>query len=410
MFESLFRWAFSLVGLGWILSFRDPVCVVMIGRVMLRFVTSKYKVNPNGILLWIFFSAIFLYSVIVSHSLLRTIYGTKALLGFIFGVTYSGCIVKHINAWRKIYFFIGIIVIVGLLWEKIFDLPWKGQSFSVGILGVEKSLGKDAQAYMVDVPRLHGFSSSANPAAVYAALAYILYSCSYKRWNAISFLLLIITYIAVVLTTIKSVLLALLIVNCCNIFRPIPWLWEKMVCFSTTIFVTLAIGMPALLSFGASRFPHFVLDMLDTHLASFSVRIIDTWPLVFLNHKSSFLGSGLGAVGGVQSLFDPWGYMRGGYCDNWFVFVFLTGGVFSVILMACALVQASRVKCSENRLIPTAALFISIYGTMEACLELPALNMLIGVLLGYVYMRDSPLSVTSVANEDAAPHLRTKAL
>jgi hypothetical protein len=265
-------------------------------------------------------------------------------------------------------------------------LPWTNMVLNIG--GVAKQIGRPDQVYMFEeFRRLHGFSLSPNFAAVNVTIFYILYSHSSQKWTINKFILLILTLLAVILTSIKSIIAALLIITLCDIFRFSPWIRQKLIFLATCVFVLLAICIPFILSFDAKYFPKFILDLRDTPLASFAIRIMDTWPRAFTHYKSALFGGGIGSVGGAQSLFDPLGYANGGYCDNWIVYLFLIGGVIPVIFCSCALVQAARLSENENYLIPTLAAFISIYGTMESSFEVPGASFILGLVLGYVILK-----------------------
>jgi hypothetical protein len=357
---------------------------MIIFRCFLRFFHG-HKVHANAVLLWIYFFILLIYSLF-TENIFQVIFGTKILILFLLGISYSIDFEEHAKDWRKVTYIVTMLSVIGLVMDYFVTLPWANMVLNIG--GLAKQIGRPDQVYMFEeFRRLHGFSLSPNFAAVNVAIFYILYAHSSQKWTINKFILLIVTLVAVVLTSIKSVIAALLIITICDIFRFSPRIRQKLIFMTTCIFVLLAIGIPFILSFDAKYFPRFILDLRGTPLASFAIRVMDTWPRAFTHYESPLFGGGIGSVGGAQSLFDPLGYVNGGYCDNWIVYLFLVGGVIPVIFCSGALVQATRT--SESDLMPTLAAFISIYGTMESSFEVPGASFILGLVLGYAFLKPS---------------------
>lgn len=382
VFEGLLRWLLSLINMGFLIYIRDPLVIIMIVRPVLRFLTGR-KVNATGILLWIYFGFLFFYSVF-TESIIQVFFGVKILLLFILGVAYSRDFAECAIHWRRVFYIVSFMIFVGLVIDSTLGFPWRNMVINVG--GHEKAIGKTAQV-LGERMRHHGFSLAPNPAASYSIIFYLLYSCSYAKWSFAKLLLLIMTFIAIWLTGIRSILLALMIISLCDIFRFLPYVWDKIIVCATTIFVALGVGLPFILSFGSVSYSGYIKNLLNSPFASFAIRIMDTWPHAFAINKSYLLGGGLGAVGGSQIMFDPWSHLGGGFCDNWAVYAFLIGGITPIILFSIVFVQAARVKCTESYLIPTLSVFIAVYGSMETGFELPGSSFFLGILLGYVCMR-----------------------
>jgi hypothetical protein len=392
VFEGAYRWILSLAGLNFLIYMRDPLALLLIGRELVRFCCG-YKVRIKSVLLFIAFFAILFVSLLFVGSIFQVFFGAKIFIPCVLGYAYCHLFLSRSNDWKNLYLLFGLLIFFGVVLDNFFRLPWEG--LQINIAGREVMAGEERIYAGEDkVKRLTGFSNSAVNAAMCSIFFYVLYSSITEKLSRIKIVFWLITCITIILTTIKTLVLAAIIILLCDITRIIPSIWKKLVPSIVTIFTTLGVLLPVLTiplaltvkdpwqfrSSTTTFSSYFSSDVEALLFTSFVDRMQNTWPLAFAAVKSWVWGNGIGSTGSAQCIFDPVNCNLGSYCDNVFVYFYLTFGLLGVILLAYSLIQASRFKFSQYALVPNAAVLVSVYGTMVN-LENSYFMFFIGVLL-----------------------------
>jgi hypothetical protein len=392
VFEGVYRWLLSLVGLNFVIYLRDPLALLLVVRVFARFCCG-YRVHMRSILLLIIFCAILFVSLLSVRNMFQVFFGAKIFIPCFLGYTYSRLFLSRTNSWEKLYLYLGLTVTFGVVLDNFFNLPWEG--LQVNIAGRETMAG-EVRIYAGEnhVKRLTGFSNSAVNAAMCSIFFYVLYSTVSEKMSGVKMLFWLVTFITIILTTIKTLVLATLIILVCDIARMLPTVWRKLVSFTVVTFTSLGVLLPVLTiplaltvkdpwkfrSSTTTFSSYFSSDAQALLFTSFVDRMQNTWPLALASIKSWVWGNGIGATGSAQCIFDAANCNLGSYCDNVFVYFYLIFGLFGVLLLAYSLIQASRHKFSQHPLVQNVAILIAVYGTMVN-LENAYFMFFIGVVL-----------------------------
>jgi hypothetical protein len=392
VFEGVYRWLLSLIGLNFLIYLRDPLALLLVAREFARFCCG-YRVHVKSILLLITFCAVLFVSLLSIRNMFQVFFGAKIFIPCFLGYAYSRLFLKLTNSWEKLYLFLGLTVTFGVVLDNFINLPWEG--LQINIAGREVMAGEERIYAGEDhVKRLTGFSNSAVNAAMCSIFFYVLYSTVSEKMSYKKILFWLITFITIILTTIKTLILATLVILLCDIARMLPSVWKKLVPFTVAVFTSLGVLLPVITiplaltvkdpwkfrSSTTTFSSYFSTDSQALLFTSLVDRMQNTWPMALASLKSWVWGNGIGATGSAQCIFDAANCNLGSYCDNVFVYFYLIFGLFGVVLLAYALIQASRFKFSQHALVPNVAILIAVYGTMVN-LENAYFMFFIGVVL-----------------------------
>jgi hypothetical protein len=244
-------------------------------------------------------------------------------------------------------FFLIVILLVGLLIDLSFPVIWKG--FSSEINGI--SVVGNKEWTLNGVSRLAGFGRSSIESATILAFLCLLYTIQNNKSFLKPFVITLSIY-GIYLTTTKGAMLAL-IISLLYYFIPPIFTIFKTVILIIMVLLGNFILLVTLFELNASFF--------ETNFYSIYLRIIDTWPDVFIliNKSSNFLGLGFGGVG----IASP----GGGPADNFWLFIMAMFGFISWFILL-TLVLLSCPILSKFKLSPLYLFFFS-YGITNNMIE-----------------------------------------
>jgi hypothetical protein len=391
-FEGVYRWVLSLVGLNSLIYIREPLMLLLIGRVFARFFTG-HKVHKNSLLLFIVFIFALLFSNFFTKNKMQVIFGVKIFIPIVLGYMYSDLFIERVKFWKIYFLSLTLVMLVGIVLDSFIKLPWEGLVLNIG--GLDVSAGKESSMHIGGYSRLMGFSNSFGNAASYLICAYILCSSTSSKLSFKYICMWVFVCVGIILTTAKTLIAVMLVFLLCDIARNFAqFLWARLVSFIIIVFAILGVILPAqsipesftinksLPSRVAIRATEYSSDFEEGIFASIADRQRNTWPLAFAKIKSWTFGNGFGAVGSAQRIYDSKNFNLGSFCDNMYVYIYLNFGIFGVILFFYGIVMSSMYDSSRSLFVLKAALLIAIFGTMQTLIENAFLAFFIGILLG----------------------------
>ena len=257
---------------------------------------------------------------ILNSSFIQATFGLYIFIPFLYCATYNNYIFKFLTSGKNSFFmFFFITCGIGVLYVSYFGAPWLGGAVNVG--GVDKVLSRN---WTVNgVLRNPGFVGASFDAATLLMICAFFLTYNYRKSKK---------YIPLVITLITALYLI--------------YLTTTKTTIVTLAVVTLFMFIPRLIATAAVKFLFFVIiifsyiymvpeqkynayDPSNTLL----IRMYYTWPKAaeLLNDSiSTIFGKGIGAAGTAAAYFSPKLYNPG---DNVFVYLYIIGGVVSVILI-----------------------------------------------------------------------------
>lgn len=210
------------------------------------------------------------------------------------------------------------VAIIGVVANYFIEFPWADSAFDVGNYSVEAN----KLSYAGDSVRLAGLGrTSASTGLILGVLA-IWLICRARSWT-MKWIYLGTATLALVLTTNKTSILALLIVTFIHSFAS-----NAIASRVRRVAFVLQLFIPAV-SLAAA-------DYITTQPTEYSVysslldRIVTTWPDILIGlYKNSdlLLGRGLGGFGSATDYFSTGTTFNTGYADNIALYVMSTCGI-----------------------------------------------------------------------------------
>lgn len=330
------------------LYFARDLLLVLI--VVLHLILVAYYGRIN----WILASIILIillssfWSIYNLHNLQLTIYGIKLAIpliigGILFEQKIDIDIIKHKRTFKYLF----ILTILGVIANAFFYFPWESISLKIGEFDVEGS--RLWTQYGTTFRRLAGFTRGSNSAASIAALLYIpIFVTTKGSFNKL--FIFIITFIAILFTTMKSVLLGFLIINVLFVLRQISIL-SKIYPLLIFLFVSIIPLVSQNLINKLSEDNIFMFSLWD--------RMQGAWPEAVELVKDSgnlVLGRGIGGLGASQIYFEKELYNPG---DNMFIHIWANYGILLFILLVGIFYLATKLKIRNNKFHMVIFLFIS---------------------------------------------------
>ena len=376
-FEAPIRYGLHLVGMDDAIFVRDLMLALPLLLLFIR-QCIRGTVHPA---FWVFALVVAVHGSVGYlnfHALAAPVYGAKFLLPVLFGFILSSALVQPSRKLLLIFALLWLVSLVALYLDKyVLTYPWSGMETKIGGLTVDVSRGWDITSG--EDKRVAGFTrSSIDAASLLPVLAFLVIQRSKLLMRTI---VLAATGCAIFLTTQKGALLACVAVAA--IFALPRRMWYAMLCFACVSLTLLAIVLPIatsglLMPTGGGVFS----------LASFGMRITDTWPDAWrwiANHDIFPFATGLGGLSGAMRFFAQDFYNPS---DNFFIFLYGNFGVPALFYLAWANYEALSVP-AEMRPFATAALAILAfdlgYGAVIAILEGPFTALFLGASLGTLW-------------------------
>lgn len=270
---------------------------------------------------------------------LQVLFGLKLFMPMLFGIMAARRLVDgdSMVSFQRACLLLWLVALSGVVLEFLVgEYPWKGFESEVG--GVSIVGNRDWTTG--GIIRLAGFGR-----ASYDTALILLFTASFVVFNfrfPIRILILAATLLGVALTTTKAAIAGTavsLLVVCLWSLKLVGRRWAALllVAASAAAMVIVPIILnPTLIHIDSTDHVQRILfnSILD--------RIENTWPgaiQLLLQAQVPALGRGVGGVGTAQLYFESALYSP---ADNFFIYLLVTAGVFSLLYVALMLVPAIR--------------------------------------------------------------------
>lgn len=331
----LLRYYLDSLSLAGLIYFPKMIAFILI-MISIPFIKLRY----SKVCLLSLFAWYCLYGIIHS-TILQVSFGIYTLSPFFAGYILSKYIKQtDIN---NIFYFVFLVSVVGVFSDSVFDVPWKGYSYSV--LGQELEANRQWSTFGID--RIAGFSRHSATTAIILGISSVFFINMLKH-KCTKFVITCLAFASILLTTNKASIAAFLLI--------IPFLLtiEKKVFLLTGIIVSFSLGI--FIPFFSLANTTTVLgcnSSFEILLASFLDRLENTWPLFFNQalladntggNLTWFFGLGIGSVGSAAKYF---GNQTLGVADNMWLYLFGTCGILGFIVVMYYMFLLSRVHQDE---------------------------------------------------------------
>lgn len=185
-----------------------------------------------------------------------------------------------------------LVTVLGIFGESFMAYPWKNAVLEIYGKEVEVSRSWSTRGIVWD--RLSGFTRLSDAAAYYCgALGIMAMRLSGNR--LLQGGIIVLTILALVLTTTKSAILAYLLALLLLSFGSLPQL--RAVLYAAMLGLAIYLPLSSTLGGGLSLYQNQHGAVSELLLYSFNDRLVNTWPefLASINHL--LIGEGLGGVG-----------------------------------------------------------------------------------------------------------------
>lgn len=378
-FESPVRYLLYLAGKDSLILLRDGLILVPIA-VLVAVQAARLKLHPAVTLfaILIAFHGLVLFGTI--GSLEAVAYGGKILVNLLFGFLAAGLLAAPSGRMRKLFLLLWCATLAGVLLDKFFvTFPWVGIKTIVGDLTVDVS--KDWQIQDSLSRRVAGFARSSICVAVLVPVLAIPLMSTMRRWLPRAAIGLV-SIAAVFLTTQKGSLIAFLPISLILMLRPPRERVLLQIFFVLNL--TLMAGLPLMTAGWHVDHGSGVFSTESLYL-----RIADTWPRAWhwiTHHQMTFLGVGLGGIGGPQRLYAPDDFNP---ADNFFILLYAYFGLFALVYIGLMAWLVLRPRATEDRPEENGALalvtFAFGYGAVLSVVEDQAASLFLGAALGALW-------------------------
>lgn len=378
-FEGAIRYGLASIGASNMILARDGLIIVPLAA-LLACQWFRGKVHPAY---FVFGAIVGIHGAVSAgnfHTFLPAIYGIDMLLPVLFGFIAAP---ELIAPGRKMLLYLALmwgVTVIGLVLDKyVLTFPWVGMHTHVGGIKVDVSRGWN----ITQGPgkRVAGFTRSSIAAAMLLPTISLIIAMRIRRYLP-RMLFLCATVAATYLTTQKGSLAAIAAVTL--VLATPEFMRYRLLCLGAFGFTLLDIALPIFTS---------GLRVVDSggvfSMASFNMRISDTWPDAWqwIIHNQVFpFGVGLGGIGGAQRFFAPNFFNP---CDNLFIYLYGNFGLLCLLYMGWTLWQAFR-QPPETRaaaVTPLAILVFNLgYGAALSMLEDQVSQLFFGASVGMLWL------------------------
>lgn len=378
-FEGVVRYGLNMVGADSAIFVRDALLAVPLA-LLLALQAFRLRVHP----------AFFVFGAVVAvhgslmylnlHSPEAVAYGTKILIGTLFGFLAGSLLVLPERRLFRLFALLLVVSLIGLGIDKfIMAFPWEGMSTHIG--GLKVDISHDWETGTTGMTkRAAGFTRTSIATAVLIPYLALLVAPRIRSW-LLRLLTLCAAAAGVFFTTQKGALIALIPVSLV-LCGPRTWRY-RLLAVLCAAFALLDVALPFATGGMILSEQGGVFSM-----ASFGMRIMDTWPEAWqwiIQHQVFPLGVGLGGIGGAQRLY-AFDYMNP--ADNFFLLLYAWFGVLGVVYLAWPVVVAWRVPLSERTEAVAAVAILTFlmgYGTVISLLEDPLSALILGASAGALW-------------------------
>lgn len=283
-----------------------------------------------------------------THSLGQPLMGVFSLMPLLFGVVAEPAVSRFGQRMVPYVVVLWLCVAIGVSYNYFHSVPWTGFTYQLGDAEVEVS--RDWTYFGVE--RIAGFARASFEAAM-QLMSLGLICAVLLRHRGLAFVVWIATGVLIAATTTKTTL---------GLFFFLTILFPMVVPRLTPAPIKRMVGvlLPFLLALIGILLPASTLiskaaaGMANresgTLLASFSIRLAETWPdgfkLIF--HKGSvLLGRGWGGIGSAQKIFEPDIYSP---ADNAYLYLYGTFGIVALVIIWIFTRAISRLKFARDHM------------------------------------------------------------
>ncbi|MGC4062623.1 MAG: hypothetical protein QM749_17975 [Aquabacterium sp.] len=390
------RFALTKIHLSPLIYLRDALTLVIMVAALWHWISGK-KQNPIIPVTLVLFAHLCI-GVLILGSVASPIMGFKPYLPFLLGVACFDSMQQHEKSLYRLMTAVFFLACLGIFLNWAFDMPWTGEM--VDSAAGEVSASREWTSG--GVRRLAGFARDSVAASTIVATTCIPILVASNIRFLYRLLIIAISFTAIVLTTSKGSLMALVVIAFFGLFFSKS---NKANRLNPLFFIGPAVGIviPALVYMFDAKLE--VNSSLGALLASFADRINITWPLAFDLLKRSgniFLGRGLGGIGFGQ-FFSEAAYYNS--ADNVMVCLFISMGLASIvyiyILMLRLRENADNVSPYTWRCIIGWLIYWYIYGITSNTIEIPFFMFFAGLIVG---------AALSTSSSRKSPNLRNAIL
>ena len=376
-FEAPVRYGLHTMGMDAAIFLRDGL---LAGPLLLLFVRQCMRgtVHPAY---WVFAIVVGVHGSVGYfnfHSIMAPVYGANFLLPMLFGFIVSSSLTQPRAKLLRLFALLWLVSLVALYLDKfVLTFPWSGMQTTIGGLKVDVSRGWDITSG--SDKRVAGFTrSSIEAASLMPVLAFLIIR---RAGFILRTIVLAATGEAVFLTTQKGALAAFAAVAI--IFWLPRRMWFAMLCTACVTLTLFTVMLPILSSGLLMGTGGGVFS-----LASFGMRITDTWPDAWrwiANHDIFPFATGLGGLSGAMRFFAADFYNPS---DNFFIFLYGNFGIAALFYIGWANYQALTVPADLRTYAITALAILAYdvgYGAVIGILEDPFTTLYLGASLGTLW-------------------------
>ncbi len=425
VFEGLLRFVFSGMGMPVLIYIKD---LLLISIFLVTFFYSIYSglISRTLLIFFLFVS----YGGIVGYfnnlNPLQVLLGFKIFLSFFVGFISVYVLKVEEEFFLRMFRFFVPIIFLGVFLECFYPLPWKG--FEYELLGF--SIEGSRQWTTFGIPRLSGFGRASfetatslfSLSALYMVISYKLKPELKLYMKFYDYLLLVLSFAGIMLTTSKTAFFAFLIFT---LFFVLIKIHDRTNDISKScadllsrvlLFALFLIGIipPVFALLSQSYLPDGLLHSraLSFLFASYMERIEHMWPNAFellSGQYMFFTGRGLGGIGAAQKYFEADIYNA---ADNLYVYLFVDFGfvaLFAFVFYLLSNLSLLKLNNKRNIYFFVFCLIVFSYGITLNVIESPTLMMSLGILFGLwkrsnvkvMFKHMKPTKMGMAINEDS---------
>ncbi len=375
----MFRYIFALSGLAAFVYLPKILVFTYTLYIFLEY-TYKLKLPISHLLFLIVLSSSLVFGFINIGNPPQVLFGLWILLPFIFGLV---CQPSFDRAQKNIYYFVLILWLfasMGVIINLFYSWPWVGYAYQVGDVSIEGSRSWGTLGFS----RLAGFSRASFSAALQILLLAFFLVLNTKR-KTMSVIIWLISGIAIIITTTKTVIGIYLIISLTFLFYNLIPKWSYKFFPAALLFVGIFLPFSTQFhNYSLTSELHSPVESLI--FASAGDRLENEWPETFkmiYQHGTKILGRGLGGIGAPQRYFEPSLYFP---ADNLSLYLYTLGGIIGILLLIIFVVSLSNIKPQKSKTFFyfSCGCIILLEGWTVNVIEDPILAIIFGMTFRYV--------------------------
>lgn len=398
IFEAPLRFLFFKAGVPSLVYTKD---VLLIGIFIVFALDATVTAKMNKLMLSLLTLAMYGTATGLINGLAPTqvAFGIKIVITFFVGFMAVYTLGLKKEFFISLYRIFTPIIILGLLLELLFDLPWTGFEYEAYGIIIPGSISW----WTLDLPRLSGFGRVSYETAILLVCLSTLYLAVTLRnnihrsakWKIYDSVFLFLSFVGIIVTTAKSSIFAfLMLILFYALIKKATAVSGRLNRIAGTIvkillIVILLYGViPPILAAVSPTILTGYLDSDDLILKAISASYVERmeimWPDAYKLLSSGYMyftGRGLGGVGASQKYFEPELYNA---ADNVYVYLFVDFGIIILLIILGALVYKNltlKINNRQNIFFFTFSLIFFSFGATLNVIESPTLMICLGFLL-----------------------------